>query len=112
LIIVQRKSKTFNHKGRPFDSFALLSRSGQAVEHGGEQDRRNRAKSPKSRVIGKGKTWPPQIAQIKTFNHRGHEGTQRKSQESTYPWLFSAPPVSVVNGQPCYNNRLPDHGFC
>jgi hypothetical protein len=26
-----------------------------------EQDRRNRAKSPKSRVIGKGKTWPPQI---------------------------------------------------
>src|SRR6476469_9959173 len=30
----------------------------------------NRAKSPKARVIGKGKTWPPQIAQIKTFNHR------------------------------------------
>src|SRR5579859_7276520 len=27
--------KTVNHKGHPFDSFALLSRSGQVVEHGG-----------------------------------------------------------------------------
>jgi hypothetical protein len=26
------KVKSFNHKGHPFDSFALLSRSGQAVE--------------------------------------------------------------------------------
>jgi hypothetical protein len=26
---------TFNHKGHPFDSFALLSRSGQAAGHEG-----------------------------------------------------------------------------
>src|SRR5579859_2598885 len=28
--------KTVNHKGHPFDCFALLSRSGQVVEHGGK----------------------------------------------------------------------------
>jgi hypothetical protein len=34
--LLARKPSNLNHKGHPFDSFALLSRSGQAVDHEGK----------------------------------------------------------------------------